>query len=106
MEFMQWKVCVEIEKRVGVDDGRNKSKQRNVIRLAIDCRLNDVVCERPPSASLCRGVILKGAFGNRSLARYLVEILDDVEAGETDPTQDDQSPHNLSPHTTEYPRNR
>ena len=44
MEFMQWKVCVEIEKRFGVDDGGNKSKQRNVILLGVNCRLNDVVC--------------------------------------------------------------
>ena len=60
----------------------------------------------PPCASLCRGVTFREAFENRSLVRYLVEILDDVEAGETDPTQNDQSPHNLSPHATEYPRNR
>ena len=52
IEFMKREVSSEIENRMGIKDSRGKTNERNISLLCAVCRLDDVVSERSPSASL------------------------------------------------------
>jgi hypothetical protein len=95
----------EIENRDEIKNCWRNSKDRNVSLRYSVCRLNDVVSERSPPTSLCSGATVRGTARNRDLSANLVEILDDVKAGKTDPAQDDEDGGKLSAHGSDHPHN-
>lgn len=102
---MELRMSSEIEDRDEIKNCWGNSKERNVSLRYSVCRLNDVVGERSPAASLCSRATVRGTARNRDLATNLVEILNDVKAGKTDPAQDDEDGGKLSAHGNDHPYN-
>jgi hypothetical protein len=105
VEFVQLKMSSEIDDSTKLKCNPGETDKFNNSLLRLVCRLNDVVSKRSPATSLCSGAVVRGTAPNRDLAWNLVEILDDVKAGKTNPPQDDEDDGKLSPHGRDHLRN-
>ena len=105
VEFVQLKVSSEINDSIELKCDRGETDKNNISLLRLVCRLNDVVRKRSPASWRCSGAIVRETAPNRDLTGNLVEILDDVKAGKTDPAQDDEDGDKLSEHRRDHRRN-